>query len=243
MVRLGLGPKLRDGLPAAFPPEQNLIYSGHVSSKFVKRNIWGPDYYEKMVTHLRKTSDKGIFIARNPFDSLISNFVYWQEYLRSKRHVGAVASNFNNDTKSLANYLNDNIDLFLDFVENGVSGDGGALFYSFEEFIDETVSISTCDVFHVLFFESFCENNSQAIKKLLELIDFESPDVTQYAPRARAGVFQELMQIDSPVSQLLSMLSKKYSSRIESSGLGDAQKGVVVLRSVDDLNATLRQRH
>jgi len=121
------------------PGPTSMIYCGHATLRHVSRFQEAPEVTRRIFEAVRARIADVIFINRHPLDSLMTNWVWWRTYLRSKVMHDGISSAY----KSTGNFcveLEQNFQEFKAFAEGdpGFFGDSpGPPFLSFREFVEE----------------------------------------------------------------------------------------------------------
>jgi hypothetical protein len=130
----------RDGIHFHRGPTP-MIYSGHSTIKYVSRYQHAPEVTSRLMEAVKSGFADLIFIYRHPFDSLLTNWVYWRTYIRDYTGGGAVSLVYPN-VDDLCAALERNFLEFKTFAEGDpaffAAAEPGPPFLSFAEFVEET---------------------------------------------------------------------------------------------------------
>jgi hypothetical protein len=117
-----------------------MIYSGHATVRHVSRAQNSPEVMECISAAARSRFADVIFIYRHPFDSLLTNWIWWRTFLRDHRRISGISQVYESANDLCA-------DLEEKFFEFKAFANGdpdffaampGPPFLSFEEFVEET---------------------------------------------------------------------------------------------------------
>lgn len=118
----------------------SMIYSGHATRRHVSVLQHQPEVTNLILDAVRSEFADLIFIHRHPFDSLLTNWVWWRTYLRDSRMIKGTAQVYRS-TDDLCAGLEQDFAEFKAFA----AGDPdffralpGQRFLSFSEFVEET---------------------------------------------------------------------------------------------------------
>lgn len=118
-----------------------LIYSGHATIKHPSSFLqYPPEVTSRILEAVGSGSADLIFVYRHPLDSLLTNWIWWQTYLRENRMIAGISQVFTNPD-DLCDYLERNFFEFEAFAEGDpdyYAAVPGPRFLSFPEFVEET---------------------------------------------------------------------------------------------------------
>ncbi|HEX4138629.1 MAG TPA: hypothetical protein VHY84_28720 [Bryobacteraceae bacterium] len=118
-----------------------LIYSGHATIRHPSSFLqYPPEVTSRILEAVGSGFADLIFVYRHPLDSLLTNWIWWQTYLRENRMIAGISQVFNN-SDDLCDYLEQNFFEFEAFAEgdpNYYAAVPGPRFLSFPEFVEET---------------------------------------------------------------------------------------------------------
>jgi hypothetical protein len=132
-----------------------------------------------------------IFIYRHPLDSLLTNWIWWQTYLRDDTLISGISQVYKNPD-DLCTDLRHNFLDFQAFAEGDpdyFAGSPGPRFLSFQEFVEET------------------ELHLQSATLALRLEDFMADPAREFAK------IVEVMSVDLDLSQSFLTLPRTKSYR------------------------------
>ena len=122
------------------PGPTSLIYSGHVTMKYVCRGQALPAVTSRILEAVRSRFADLIFVYRHPIDSLLTNWVWFRTYDRDKSMIYSISDVYKS-RDDLCDDLEQNFSEFKAFAE----GDPGfwatvrgKRFLSLPEFVEET---------------------------------------------------------------------------------------------------------
>ena len=122
------------------PRPTSMIYSGHVTKKYVSRGFAQPATMIRILEAVRLGFADLVFVYRHPLDSLLTNWVFWREIVREGRMVAGVTQMYRR-TEELSAALEQNFAEFRAFAQGDPSfftGMPGPPFLSFAKFVEET---------------------------------------------------------------------------------------------------------
>jgi hypothetical protein len=123
-----------------YPGPTSMICSGHVTMKYVSRGQSLPEIMRRIAEAVQVRFADSVFIYRHPLDSLLTNWVYWRNYVRENRSVCGIFEVYES-TDDLCADLDRNFFEFRAFAEgysDFYAGLMGPRFLSFSEFVEET---------------------------------------------------------------------------------------------------------
>jgi len=165
----------RDGIRFHTGPTP-MIYSGHSTMKYVSRYQHAPEVTNRLMEAVRSGFADVIFIYRHPFDSLLTNWVYWRTYIRDYTGGGAVSLVYPN-VDDLCADLELNFLEFKTFTEGDpaffAAAEPGPPFLSFAEFVEETELYLQSPVRLTLRLEDFKTNPLREFSKIAEVMSIE----------------------------------------------------------------------
>jgi hypothetical protein len=162
------------------PGPTPMIYSGHATVRHVSRAQNSPEIMERISEAVRSRFADVIFIHRHPFDSLLTNWVWWRTYLREQRRISGISQVYTSADDLCAD-LEEKFFEFKAFAEGDpdfFAAIPGPPFLSFPEFVEET------------------ELHLQSATLALRLEDFMSD------PRKEFSKIAEVMSVDLDLSGL-----------------------------------------
>jgi len=131
---------IRDGIRFLKGPT-SMIYVGHATIKHASRGQASPDVTRRILKAVESRFADLIFVYRHPLDSLLSNWIWWRNYLNKGWMVAGISEACKN-LDHLCAVLEEH---FADF-EAFANGDPdffataiGPPFLSFREYVEETV--------------------------------------------------------------------------------------------------------
>jgi hypothetical protein len=130
----------RDAL-RLYPGPTSMICSGHATMKHVSAAQSPPAIMRRIVESVKARLADSIFVYRHPLDSLLTNWVYWRNYIQHNLPVGSISEVYDS-TADLCADVDQNFFEFKAFAEGDSDfyvGLAGPRFLSFAEFVEETV--------------------------------------------------------------------------------------------------------
>jgi len=118
----------------------SMIYSGHVTKKYISRGFAQPVTMIRILEAVRLGFAGLVFVYRHPLDSLLTNWVFWRAIVREGRMVAGVTQMYRH-AEELSAELEQNFAEFKAFAQGDprfYTGMSGPPFLSFAEFVEET---------------------------------------------------------------------------------------------------------
>ena len=122
------------------PGPTSMIYSGHTTMRHVSRLQYPPDVTSRIFEAVKSGFADLIFVYRHPIDSLLTNWIWWRQYIRDNRVITGISQAYKN-TDDLCADLEQNFCEFESFAEGDpdfFAAVPGPRFLSFAEFVEET---------------------------------------------------------------------------------------------------------
>lgn len=119
----------------------SMIYSGHATMKHVSRAQELPTVTARILGAARSGFADLIFVYRHPLDSLLTNWVWWRTYLKTRDCRFYGISDVYKSRDEICDDLEQNFSEFKAFAEgdpNFFASLPGPRFLSFPEFVEET---------------------------------------------------------------------------------------------------------
>ncbi len=122
------------------PGPTPMIYSGHATLRHPSRAQERPELMQHVLHSARCGFADVIFIYRHPLDSLLTNWVWWRNFLRDRRMITGIAQIYPDDTALCADLEQDfaSFKAFADGDPGFFSASPGPPFLSFSQFVEET---------------------------------------------------------------------------------------------------------
>ena len=149
----------------------SMIYSGHATIRHICRHQLLPAATSRILESVSSRCADLIFVYRHPLDSLLTNWIYWREYLRGNTRTWSVSYVYKNND-ALAADLERNFPEFKAFAEGDPSffaSAPGPRFLSFPEFVEETELYLDCATL-ALRLEDFTIDPVKEFSKLADLM-------------------------------------------------------------------------
>lgn len=156
----------------------SMIYSGHATIKHVSRAQAPPEVTSQVLDGVKSGFADLIFVTRHPFDSLLTNWIWWRRYLQEDWWVSGISEVFKNNDE-FSTELDRNFCEFEDFA----SGDPHFFraapaphFLSFAQFVEETelfLEVATL----TLRLEDFMTDPVKEFSKIVQVmsVDLDGP--------------------------------------------------------------------
>jgi hypothetical protein len=156
------------------PGPTSMIYSGHATIRHDSRLQYPP----AVTSRILEASGAGfadlIFVYRHPLDSLLTNWVWWRNYIRDNRAISGISQVYENIDDLCA----DLEQKFSDF-EAFAAGDSdffagvpGPRFLSFQEFVEET-ELHVQSATLALRLEDFMIDPSKEFSRIVEVMSVD----------------------------------------------------------------------
>jgi hypothetical protein len=156
------------------PGPTSMIYSGHATIRHVSVLQHQPEVTNRILDAVRSGFADLIFIHRHPFDSLLTNWVWWRTYLRDRRMIKGTSEVYRSTDELCAGLEQD----FAEF-EAFAAGDPdffrvlpGQRFLSFSEFVEET-ELHLQSAALTLRLEDFMIDPAKEFSKVAEVISVD----------------------------------------------------------------------
>lgn len=211
---------LRDGVRFRKGPT-SMIYVGHATIKYLCRAQAPPVVTRRILQAVKSGFADLIFVYRHPLDSLLTNWIWWRNYI----HRGSMVSGISEIYQSTDHFCADLDKSFSEF-ETFAQGDPaffassmGPPFLSFHDYVEETeLFIKSASL--SLRMEEFAINPLKEFSKLLGVmsIDFDSRRVRVAPPEARAFRCLEVKERVSRFRDFIARLDAGTKERIERIG-------------------------
>ncbi len=153
------------------PGPTSMIYSGHVTMKYVSRAQSLPVIMKGVLHAVRAGFADSVFVCRHPLDSLLTNWVWWRTYLRENRAIAGISEIYKDDNDLCAD-LEENFLEFRAFAEGDpqfFATAPGPRFLSFSEFVEET-ALHLQSASLTLRFEDFNVDPLSQFSKIVDLM-------------------------------------------------------------------------
>ena len=170
------------------PGPTSMIYSGHATMKHVSRAQYLPAVMDRILEAVRSGFADLIFVYRHPFDSLLTNWVWWRTYIRDNTMIKGISQVYKNKDDLCAD-LDHNFLEFESFAEGGPDffrSLPGPRFLSFPEFVEETeLHLQAATL--ALRLEDFMIDPFKEFSKIVEVmsVDLDLSGVRVVPPRTK----------------------------------------------------------
>ncbi len=152
----------------------SMIYSGHATIKYVSRDQYLPAETSRIFEAVRSGFADLIFIYRHPLDSLLTNWIWWQTYIRDNIQIEGISQAYKN-TSDLCADLEQNFLEFKAFAEGDPgfwAAVPGPRFLSLSEFVEETALYLQCATL-TLRLEDFMIDPLKEFLKIIEVMSLD----------------------------------------------------------------------
>jgi hypothetical protein len=195
----------------------SMIYTGHATIKYPSRGQRLPDVTSRIFNAVYLGFADVIFVYRHPLDALLTNWVWWETYLREKRIIGSIWDIYGT-VDDLCAGLELNFQRFRAFAEGDpsfFSSAPGPPFLSLSQFVEETdlyVQSSTLAVR----LEDFTDNPRKEFLRMVDAlsvpVDLETLNVP--VPRAKPYGYRTIREKVPRFREFVSELDLQTKQRI-----------------------------
>jgi hypothetical protein len=203
------------------PGPTPMIYSGHVTRRYVSRGQSLPIVMAGIVEAVRSGFADSVFVYRHPIDSLLTNWVWWRTYLRENRVVAGISEVYRSADELCAD-LERNFSEFLMFAAgdaNFFAAAPGPGFLSFAQFVEET-ELHRQAATLALRLEDFTCDPRREFDKIADMASVPVDDarLSLAPPRTKPYRYREVMEKSPRFGEFVSQLDGDTRRRIESAG-------------------------
>ena len=204
-----------------YPGPTSMICSGHVTMKYISRGQSLPEIMHRIEHAVKVRFADSIFIYRHPLDSLLTNWVYWRNYLRDNRSVCGISEVYENPDDLCAD-LDTNFFEFTAFAEGHADFYAGLIgppFLSFAQFVEET-ALHYQAASLTLRLEDFTFDPVREFSKIAELMsaDLDLSGVRIPPPRSKPYVHQAVKEKVPRFKNFISRMDLETKRKIEKIG-------------------------
>jgi hypothetical protein len=242
LIRQHIGQRakyFRFGITRCHQVPTSMIYGGHATIKYPSRAQALPDLTNRILETVRAGISDLIFIYRHPVDSLLTNWIFWRNYIRNVDTNPTISKIYKNIDQLCAD-LDQNFPEFMAFVKSdpaffaGLTDKpqnpedqtvpAGTLFLSFSQFVEESELFFQSATL-ALRLEDFSEDPLREFSKILTLmsVDLDSSRLNLRPPESKAYRYLRLKEKVPPFREFLDRLDPETKRRIQAIGysLGD----------------------
>jgi hypothetical protein len=203
------------------PGPTPMIYSGHVTMRYVSRAQELPAVMSRILESVRLGFANLIFIYRHPLDSLLTNWIWWRTYLRDNSPISGISQVYKN-TNDLCADLEQNFLEFQSFAEGDpdfFARVPGPRFLSFPEFVEET-ELHFQSATLALRLEDFMIDPSREFSKIAEVmsVDLDLSRLRLAPPRTKPYGYLAVRDQVPRFRDFINGLSAETKRRIEKVG-------------------------
>lgn len=205
------------------PSQTRMIYSGHVTIKYVCHAQHPPAVARRILQAQRAELADLIFVCRHPLDSLLTNWVWWRQHIGDQSCISGVSQVYAS-TQDLCADLERNFAEFNAFAEGnpdffrGIAP--GSRFLSFTEFVEETDLYLGAGVTLAVRLEDCMIDPLKEFRKVTEVlrtgIDSEPLDIAP--PRSKPYRYASVAEGVPEFRKFINGLSALTRRRIEKMG-------------------------
>jgi hypothetical protein len=199
----------------------SMIYSGHATIKHVCRAQTLPVATNRILETVRSRHADWIFIFRHPFDSLLTNWIWWRTYLRKGRLISGISQIYKNSSE-LSFDLEQNFIEFKAFADGDpgfFAADPGLPFLSFAEFVEET-ELHLKHATLALRLEDFTVDPLAEFSKIVEVmsLDVDLNRLRLAAPKAKPYRYLTVREQAPRFKDFIDRLNPQTKRQIENIG-------------------------
>jgi hypothetical protein len=237
LVRQHIGDRakyFRFGITRSHRVRTSLIYGGHATMKYISRAQALPALTGRILETVRAGIADLIFVYRHPLDSLLTNWVFWRNYVR-RNNTNATISQAYKDKGQFYVDLAQNFTEFEAFVEGDSSFfvglpvnpaniedqtvPRGARFLSFKEFMEETELFFKSATL-ALQLEDFMIDPTKELSKILTLmsVDLDLGRLRLPLPESKAYRYLSATEKVPSFRDFINRLDRETRTRIETVG-------------------------
>ena len=225
---------VRDGIRFLKGPT-SMIYVGHATIKYASRAQASPTVTHRILQAVKSRWADLIFVYRHPLDSLLSNWIWWRNYVRQDSMVRGIAET-HKDMDELCAELEKDFSDFQAFAEGDPAFFGSATgprFLSFREYVEETeLFIRSAPL--SLRFEDFTIDPVKEFAKIIEVMsmDLDASRLTLAPPEVKPYRYLDVEDKVPQFRDFIQRLDAETAGRIERIGyaLRGAADAISVVR-------------
>lgn len=210
-----------------YPGPTSMICSGHVTVKYVSRGQALPAVMRRIAEAVKVRFADSIFVYRHPLDSLLTNWVYWRNYVRDNREVCGISEVYESSDDLCAD-LDRNFFEFRAFAEgysDFYAGLSGPRFLSFSEYVEES-ALHYQSASLALRLEDFMVDPVKDFSRIVELIsaDVDPSGLVIAPPRSKPYGYLAVREKVPRFRNLIDRLDVDTRRRIDKLGytIGDS---------------------
>jgi hypothetical protein len=153
-----------------------MIYSGHATMMYICRDQASPAVTNRVLGAVRSGFADLIFVYRHPFDSLLTNWIWWRTYLHDSKKVLGISQIYKS-SNDLCTDLDQNFSEFKAFADGDpdfFASVSGPRFLSFPEFVEETELFLQSTPTLALRLEDFTIDPLKEFSRIVEVMSVDS---------------------------------------------------------------------
>ncbi len=206
------------------PGPTPMIYSGHATNNYLSYGQARPELTSRINEAVRSGFAESVFVYRHPFDSLLTNWIWWRTFIRENRQVSGISQVYQNIDHLCAD-LEKNFPEFQSFAEGDPKFFAAVhpRFLSFDEFVEETeLHLESASL--ALRLEDFIIDPLVELTKIAGVmsVDLDLRGLRVNHPRTKAYGYLEVRQKVHNFRNFLNGLSVVTKRRIERMGYKSA---------------------
>jgi len=198
----------------------SMIYWGHATLRYPFGPRCQPEVTSRIFEAVRARIADVIFVYRHPLDSFLTNWVWWQMFLRENRWVSGITEVY----KSTDDFCDDLERNFADFkafanADPGFSGFSRGPILSIRQFVEETELFLQSPVLPIRF-EDFFIDPSKEFGKIARVmsVDLDLSRTQMRPPSTKPYRFLEVREKVPQFRDFIDGLDAETRSRIENLG-------------------------
>jgi hypothetical protein len=206
------------------PGPTPMIYSGHATNKYVSYGQARPELTSRITEAVRSGFADSIFVYRHPFDSLLTNWIWWRTFIRENRQISGISQLYK-EIDHLCADLDTNFPEFQSFAEGDPKFFAAVhpRFLSFDEFVEETyLHLQSASL--TLRLEDFMIDPLVEFTKVAGImsVDLDLRGVFVRRPQTKAYGYVEVKKRVPKFKSFINGLSAVTKQRIERIGYNSA---------------------
>jgi len=204
------------------PGPTSMIYSGHATMRYLSRRQHSPLVTARILEGVRSGFANLIFVYRHPLDSLLTNWIWWRTYVKTRDSSMFGISDIYKNRHDICADLEQNFIEFKTFAEGDpgfFAAIPGPRFLSFQEFVEETeLFLESASL--TLRFEDFMIDPLKEFSKILKVmsIDVDLSRLSVAPPRSKSFGYQAVEEKVLRFRGFINELDADTKRRIEAMG-------------------------
>jgi hypothetical protein len=203
------------------PGPTSMIYSGHATIRYDSRLQYSPAVTSRILEAAGAGFADLIFVYRHPLDSLLTNWIWWRNYIRDNKAISGISQIYES-TDDLSADLEQKFSEFEAFAAGDpdfFAGVPGPRFLSFQEFVEETeLHVESATL--ALRLEDFMIDPSKEFSRIVEVmsVDLDLTRSRLAPPRTRPYGYRAVQNKVPRFRGFIDGLGEETKRRIEKIG-------------------------